>query len=57
MCSSVDLPAPDGATSATDCPGHTASSRVLENIKPLVSLAEMTANAVQEEKRLFLVVR
>ena len=26
MCSSVDLPAPDGATSATDCPGQTASS-------------------------------
>ncbi len=30
---------------------------VLENIKPLVSLAEMTAHAMQEEKRLFLVVR
>ena len=26
MWSSVDLPAPDGATSATDCPGQTASS-------------------------------
>ena len=29
MCSSVDLPAPDGATSATDWPGHTASSAPL----------------------------
>ena len=29
MCNSVDLPAPDGATSATDCPAHTASSALL----------------------------
>ncbi len=26
MCSSVDLPAPEGATSATDWPAQTASS-------------------------------
>jgi hypothetical protein len=30
---------------------------LFEDIKPLVSLAEMTADAVQKEKRLFLVVR
>ena len=29
ICSSVDLPAPDGATSATDCPGQIARSRAL----------------------------
>ena len=39
MCSSVDLPAPDGATSATDCPGHSASlapSRIVSVASPCV---------------------
>ena len=29
MCRRVDFPAPDGATSATDCPAHNASSAPL----------------------------
>jgi hypothetical protein len=37
MCSSVDLPEPDGATSATDCPAHSASlapSRIVSGTSP-----------------------
>src|SRR4051794_35730633 len=37
MCSSVDLPEPDGATSATDCPAQSASlapSRIVSAASP-----------------------
>ena len=33
MCSSVDLPAPDGATSATDWPGPDRELGAFENVE------------------------
>ena len=51
MCSSVDLPAPEGATSATDCPGQIASSAPLRMFSDDVALAVVPVDAVQEQDR------
>ena len=53
MCSSVDLPAPDGATSATDCPGHSASSAPLRMSSVVVALPILALDLVQVEDRDF----
>ena len=55
MCSSVDLPAPEGAISATDWPGHTASSAPLEDVERRVALPVVALDAVQEDDGRFAV--
>ena len=56
MCSSVDLPAPDGATSATDWPGQHRELGALQDFERGVALLIAPLDRVQEDDAGFCVV-
>ncbi len=50
MCSSVDLPAPEGATSATDSPGHSDKLGALQDLERRVALPVGALDVVQIDR-------
>ena len=56
MCSSVDLPAPDGATSATDSPGKIARSAPFRTVSVPSPSPVVAFDHVQEQDRASLLL-